>query len=189
MHVLQSLPEEVMPTPGAITPPDRQERVNAVNVLAAVPMPQPRDLMRKAKKLQSFFSDKSSRVARHKLMQSLPPEEVIRIHSESVEGATIIQAINQSLDFKVLLYLRLGIPIASADANCSLCASVQLTNRHLVNGWQHRNYKHRKHKAIMAQISTMCATAGTLVAEKQHQCFNARTANKMDLMFSVDSRK
>ena len=63
MHVLQSLPEEVMPTPGAITPPDRQERVHAVNALAAVPLPSPRDLMRKAKKLKSFFSDRSSKVA------------------------------------------------------------------------------------------------------------------------------
>ena len=148
--------------------------------------------MYKAKKLQSF-SDKSSRVARHRLMQSLPPEDVIRIHSASDEGAAFIQArptspnnCFQSIEFKVLLYLRLGIPIAPEDINCSPCASARLTNRHLVNGCPHRNYKHRKHKAIMAEISNMCAAAGTLVAEEQHQCFNTRTAERMDLVFSVD---
>ena len=35
----------------------------------------------------------------------------------------------------------------------------------------------------------MCAVAGTFEAEEQHQCFNARTANRMDLVFSVDSRE
>ena len=193
MHVMHSLSEERMPTPGAITPPDRQDRVIAVNTIAAVPLPPPRDLMYKAKKLQSFFSDKSSRVARHRLMQSLPPEDVIRIHSASDEGATFIQArptspnnCFQSIEFKVLLYLRLGTPIATGDINCSLCASARLTNRYLVNGCPHRNYKHRKHKAIMAEISNMCVAAGTLVAEEQHQCFNTRTAERMDLVFSVD---
>ena len=40
----------------------------------------------------------------------------------------------------------------------------------------------------MAEISNMCA-AGTLVAEEQHQCFNSRTANRMDLVFSVDGKE
>ena len=108
MQVLHSLPEERAPTPGAITPPDKQDRIIAVNTIAAVPLPPPR-----AKKLQSFFSDKTSRVARHRLMQSLPPEDVIRIHSASDEGAAFIQArptspnnCFQSIEFKVLLYLR-----------------------------------------------------------------------------------
>ena len=43
----------------------------------------------------------------------------------------------QSLVFKVLLYLRLGIPIAAADVNCSLCALTQLSNCHLVTGRSH----------------------------------------------------
>ena len=68
-----------MPTPGAIIPPDREERVTAVNALAATPMPTPKELVHKAKKLQSFFSDKMSRVARHNLIKSLPLEDVIRI--------------------------------------------------------------------------------------------------------------
>ena len=68
LHVLGSLPEEPVPTPGAISPPDREEHTNAVNALAATPMPSPRDLMHRAKKLQLFFSEKTSRVASHKLM-------------------------------------------------------------------------------------------------------------------------
>ena len=160
-----------MPTPGAITPPDREERVNSVNALAAIPMPTPKDLMLRVKKLQSFFSDKTSRVARHNLIKTLPPDDVIRIHSASDEGAAIIQArptspntCFRSLDFKVLLYLRLGIPIATADVNCSFCTSAQLSNRHLVNGCPHKNYKHRKHKSIMAEITNMCTAADILVA-------------------------
>ena len=108
MQVLHSLSEERTLTPGEITPPDKQDRIIAVNTIAAVPLPPPR-----AKKLQSFFSDKTSRVARHRLMQSLPPEDVIRIHSASDEGAAFIQArptspnnCFQSIEFKVLLYLR-----------------------------------------------------------------------------------
>ena len=37
MQVLYSLPEERTPTPGAITPPDKQDRIAAVNAIAAVP--------------------------------------------------------------------------------------------------------------------------------------------------------
>ena len=171
LQVLGSLPEEPAPTPGAITPPDREERVNSVKALAAIPMPTPKDLMLRAKKLQLFFSDKTSRIARHNLLKTLPPDDVIRIHSASDEGAAIIQArptspntCFRSLDFKVLLYLRLGIPIATADVNCSFCASAQLSNRHLVNGCPHKNYKHRKQKSIMTEIFNMCTAADILVA-------------------------
>ena len=62
LHVLDSLPTESDPRPGAITPPDKEERTNAVNALAATPLPSPRDLANKSKKLQSLFSDKVSRV-------------------------------------------------------------------------------------------------------------------------------
>ena len=81
-------------------------------------------------------------------MQSLAPEDVIRIHSALDEGAAIIQArptspnsCFQSLDFKILLYLSLGIPIVTSDVNCSHCASTQLSNRHLVNRCPQKNYK------------------------------------------------
>ena len=83
------------------------------------------------------------------------------------------------------MYLRLGIPIATFDVNCSHCAFIQLSNRHLVNGCPLKNYKHRKHKAIMVEIVNLCAAAGTLVAEEQHQCFNTRTAKRMDLVFNM----
>ena len=150
--------------------------------------------MAKAKKLQSLFSDKTSRVARHRLMQSLAPEDVIRIHSASDEGAAIIQACPtspntcfQSLEFKVLLYLRLGIPIAARDVNCTYCTATQLSNRHLVNGCPHKSYKHRKHKAIMSEIVDLCAAADILVTEEPFQCFNTRTLSRMDLVFTIDT--
>ena len=73
------------------------------------------------------------------------------------------------------------------DVNCSFCASAQLSNRHLVNGCPHKNYKHRKHKAIMTEITNMCAAANILVAQEQFQCFNARTTKRMDLVFTVDN--
>ena len=37
----------------------------------------------------------------------------------------------------------------------------------------------------MAEITSLCAAADTLVAEEQHQCFNVRTAKRMDLVFSI----
>ena len=127
-------------------------------------------------------------------MQSLAPEDTIRIHSASDEGAAIIQARRtspitcfQSLEFKVLLYLRLGIPIAARDVNWSHCAETQLSNRHLVNGCPHKNYKHRKHKAIMSEIVDLCAAANILVAEEQFQCFNTRTSRRIDLVFTIDT--
>ena len=194
LHVLDSLPTEPDPRPGAITPPDKEERIRAVNALAATPLPPPRDLMNKSKKLQSLFSDKVSRVNRHRLMQHMDPEDIIRIHSASDEGAAIIQARPtspntsfQTLEFKVLLFLRLGIPIAAADVNCSHCAAAQLSNRHLVNGCPHKNYKHRKHKAIMTEIVELCTAADILVAEEQFQCFKTRTSRRMDLVFKIDS--
>jgi len=129
LHVLDSLPTEPDPRPGAITPPDKEERTNAVNALAATSLPPPRDLANKPKKLQSLFSDKVSRVNRHNLMERLQPDDIIRIHSASDEGAAIIQArptspntCFQTLEFKVLLFLRLGIQIAAADVKCSHCA-------------------------------------------------------------------
>ena len=194
LRVLDSLPTEPDPRPGAITPPDKEERVRAVNALAAAPLPSPRDLMNKSKKLQSLFSDKVSRVNRHKQIQRMEPEDIIRIHSASDEGAAIIQArptspdtCFQSLDFKVLLFLRLGIPIAASNVNCSFCASTQLFNRHLVNGCPHKNNKHRKHKSIMAEIVELCTAADILVAEEQFQCFNTRTSSRMDLVFNIDA--
>jgi len=39
----------------------------------------------------------------------------------------------------------------------------------------------------MAEITNLCAAAGTLVAEEQHQCLSARTPNRMDLVFMIDS--
>jgi hypothetical protein len=194
LHVLDSLSIEPDPRPGVITPPDKEERINAVNALAATPLPSPKDLVNKSKKLQSLFSDKVSRVNRHRLLQQMDPEDVIRIHSASDEGAAIIQArptspntCFQTLEFKVLLFLRLGIPIAAADVKCSHCANAQLSNRHLVNGCPHKNYKHRKHKAIMTEIADLCSAADILVAEEQFQCFNTRTPHRMDLVFTIDS--
>jgi len=83
-----------------------------------------------------------------------------------------------------ILYIRLGIPIAAADVNCSFCACTQLSSRHLVNGFPHRNYKR---KAIMSEITNLCAAADILIAEEQFQCFNTRTTRRMDLVFTIDT--
>ena len=106
LHVLDSLPTE--PAPGGITPPDKEERVNAVNSLAAAPLSPPRDLMNKAKKLQSLFSDKASRVNHHRLMKRIEPEDVIRIHSASDEGAKYRHRLMQRIDQNSLCIRRRG---------------------------------------------------------------------------------
>ena len=90
LHVLNSLTTDPTPRPRVITPLDQEERTNAVNAHAATPMPSPRDLMSKAKKSQSTFSDKAYRISRHRLMQMMPPEHIIRIPSASDEGAAVI---------------------------------------------------------------------------------------------------
>lgn len=57
-----------------------------VTALATRPFPTVQGLMYKARKRQSLFKDKTSRVVRHKLMASLPSEDVIRINSALDEG-------------------------------------------------------------------------------------------------------
>ena len=169
LHVLDLLSVEASPTPGAINSLDTDDRSTAVNVLAVVPMPTLRDLMHKAKKLQSSFSDKTSRVSRH---------SAAIIHARSTSPNNCFQ----SLDVKILLYLRLGIPIAASDVNCSYCVSIQLWNWHLANGCLHKINSTESTKRLWRWLS-----AGALVAEEQHQCFNARTAKKMDLVFTLDN--
>ena len=67
------------------------------------------------------------------------------------------------------------------------CTSTHLSNRHLVNGCSHKNYKHRRHQSIMTEIANLCAAADILVAEEQFQCFNARTTRRVDLVFTIDT--
>ena len=84
-------------------------------------------------------------------MHILPPEDVIRMYSASDEGAACIQAqptapdrCFTSLEFKIYLYLRLGIQIARQDINCTLCANYAgLSNLHLVNGCKKGEYVNR----------------------------------------------
>lgn len=85
------------------------------------------------------------------------------------------------------MFLRLGIPIAPREVNCALRTQTHLSNRHLVNGCPHKDYKYRKHNAIMEQIVHKCKAANILVAEKQFQCFAIRTQRRMDLLFNIDS--
>ena len=194
LHVLNSLPIVVS---GAITPPGRYERTVAVNILAATSMPTPRDLMSKAKKLQSMFSDKTSRVSRNRLMQPLAPKNVIRIHSVSDKGAAIIQACLtfpsccfQSLDFNVLLYLRLGIPIAAVDVKCSQCASTQISNRLLVKGSPHKDCKHRKHKVVMTEIENLCKASNALVSSSSDLTpvqLRERASSSLSMTWSISS--
>ena len=56
-----------------------------------------------------------------------------------------------------------------------------------MNVCPHKDYKHRKHKAIIEQIIHMCKAANILVAEEQFRCFVVRTQRRMDLVFTIDS--
>ena len=123
--VLGRLPSADRRTPGHIIPEDRQSRTRVINFRAAIPFPSVKDLVTRNSKLQALFSDSASKVAKSELLDSLDPESVIRIHSASDEGAACIQtqpmAPNTSLEFKVFIYLRLGIQISKEDVNCPLC--------------------------------------------------------------------
>ena len=92
-----------------------------------------------------------------------------------------------SVEFKVLLFLRLGIPVVPREVNCALCAQTHLSNRHLVNGCAHKDYKHRKHNTTIEQIVHMCKAANILVEEEQFQRFAVRTQRRMDLVINLDS--
>ena len=158
--VLERLPSADRKTPGHITPEDRHSRTRAINFRAAIPLPSVKDLVARNSKLQAMFSDSASKVAKSDLLDNLDPESVVRIHSNSDEGAACIQtqptAPNRcftSLEFKIFIYLRLGIQISQVDVKCPSCLHVKgLSNLHLVNGCKHGDYVHRKHNIIMEQI-------------------------------------
>ena len=114
LKVLDSLPVSATQVPGSITQVDKEARIIAVNALAARPLHTIQALMSKDRKLQSLFSDKPTRVSRHNLMTSLPPEDVIRTYSASDKGAAPFQVQPTSpnlcflsMEFQVLLFLRL----------------------------------------------------------------------------------
>ena len=107
-------------------------------------------------------------------MQTLPPDDVIRIYSASDEGAAYIQAqptapdrCFSSLEFKIYLYLRLGIQIAREDISCSLCANDSgLSNLHLVNGFKKGDYCNRKHNNIITDgITKLCKAVVNIPVE------------------------
>ena len=94
-----------------------------------------------------------------------PPEDVTRVHTASDEGAACIQtqptALERcftSLEFKIYLYLRLGIQIARHDIiNCTLCANdAGLSELRLVNGCKKGDYANRKHNVLMEGITSLC---------------------------------
>ena len=153
LYVLNKIPSADEKIPGFITPEDRRLRTIAINSRAADPLLSVKALIGRPRKLQAMFSDFASKVIKKQLMQTLPPEDVIRIHLASDEGAACIQAqltapdkCFSSLEFKIHLYLRLGIQIAREDINCSLCANVSgLSNLHLINGCKKGDYCNRKH--------------------------------------------
>ena len=158
--VLEKLPSADRKTPGYITPEDRHSRMRAINFRAGTAFPTVKELVAKNSKLQAMFSDAASKVAKSELLDDLDPESIIRIHSASDEGAVCIQtqptAPNRcftSLDFKIFIYLRLGIQISKEDVKCPSCSNNKgLSNLHLVNGCKHGDYTHRKHNIISAQI-------------------------------------
>ena len=128
-------------------------------------------------------------MARSELLETMDPDSIIRIHSASDEGTACIQAqpaapdnCFSSLEFKVFIYLLLGIQISKEDVNCPLCTHGEgLSNLHLDNGCKNGDYVHRKHNIIMDQIKKLC-TAANLLADLEYTfCFNNRTNKRMVL--------
>ena len=196
LDVLHKLPSADRKTPGHITPEDRYNRTRAIDLRAAKPFPTVKRLIATNHKLQAMFSDSASKVARSQLLNGLDPESVIRIHSASDEGAACIQtqptAPNRcfsSLEFKIYVYLRLGIQISKNDTRCPSCSHAQgLSNLHLVNGCKHGEYIHRKHNTIMEQIKSMCNAAKLLVDVETTHCFNDQTYKRMDLVVQINNK-
>ena len=196
LYVLERIPSADRKTPGFITPEDRRLRSIAVNSRAAVPLPSIKDLVGKPRKLQAMFSDFASKACKQVLLKNLPPDDIIRIHSASDEGAACIQAqptapdrCFSSLEFKIYLYLRLGIQIAREDINCTLCSNdSNLSNLHLVNGCKKGDYCHRKHNVVMEEISKLCKAANVQVELESSFCFNASTNKRMDLVCKVNNK-
>jgi hypothetical protein len=96
--------------------------MRAIEVRAGTAFPTISELTAKNSKLQAMFSDAASKVARSELLDHLDPESIVRIHSASDEGAACIQtqptAPNRcftSLEFRIFIYLRLGIQISKED--------------------------------------------------------------------------
>ena len=129
-------------------------------------------------------------------MRTLPPEDVIRIHSASDEGAPCIQAqptapdrCFSTLEFKIYLYLRLGIQIAREDVNCSLCANDSgLSNIDLVNGCKKGDYCNRKHNVIMDGITKLCKAANISIELESSFCFNRSTNKRMNLVININNK-
>ena len=143
-----------------------------------------------------MFSDSASKVEKSVLIRSLDPNSVIRIHSASDEGVACIQAqptspdrCFSSLEFKIFIYLRLGIQIANEDINCPLCSRNNgLSNLHIINGCKSGIYIHRKHNIVMDQIKKLCTAANLLVELESSYCFNDRTSKRMDLVVKLNGR-
>jgi len=193
LYVLERIPSADQKIPGIITPEDRRLRTVAINSRAAVPLLSIKDLVGKPRKLQSMFSEFSSKVCKKVLLKELPPDDVIRIHSASDEGGACIQAqptvpdrCFSSLEFKIYLHLRLGVQIAREDINCA--SDSNLINLHLVNGCKKGDYCHRKHNVIMDEISKLCKAANIQVELESSFCFNTSTKKRMDLVCKVNNK-
>ena len=197
LYVLDKFPSADERIPGFITPEERRLRTIAIiNSRAADPLLSIKALIGRPRKLQAMFSDFASKVTKKQLMKSLPPEDIIRIHSASDEGAACIQAqptapdkCFSSLEFKIHQYLRLGIQIAREDINCTLCANDSgLSNLHLINGCKKGDYCNRKHNVIMEGISSLCKAANIALESESSFCFNKSTRKRIDLVINIDNR-
>jgi hypothetical protein len=194
--VLERLPSADRKTPGHITPEDRHNRMRAIEVRAGTAFPTVSELTAKNSKLQAMFSDAASKVARSELLRQLDPESIIRIHSASDEGAACIQTqptepnrCFTSLEFRIFIYLRLGIQISREDVNCPACSNPSdLSNLHLVNGCKHGDYIHRKHNIVIEEIKKMCTAANLLVDIETSYCFQDHTNKRMDLVVQLNNK-
>ena len=133
------------------------------NASAAVAFLSIQQLASKPKKRQSTFSEYLSAINRHEILHNATAEDIIRIDSASDEGSALLAVLPTAPEwcftneeFKALLLLRLGIPIASITSYCFDCKNTQLSNVHLVNGCPHHGYTQKKRNGIKFLSQDMC---------------------------------
>ena len=166
INTIKKLDISEAPSPGMISIDNRLAKLEVINANAAIMFPTIQQLAHKPKKLKSTFSEYLSIINRQHILSDASADAIVRIDSASDEDSTLIAAIPTSPErcftndeFKVLLFLRLGIPKASLNSYCSDCKNAQLSNVHLANGCPHHGYTQKKHDGIKFLLQDMCKSA------------------------------
>ena len=152
MNTINRLNLSNAPSPGMISVEERLSKIEVINANAAIEFQTIQQLANKSRKLQSTFSEYLSIINRQLILNNASADDIIRIDSASDEGSALVASIPTSPErcftneeFKILLFLRLGIPLASLTSYCSDCKNAQLSNVHLVNGCPHHGYTQKKY--------------------------------------------